>query len=177
MRSDNVEAQPARSRGKRRDDPALAKGWFIEATVFAHVTPDMRIFREEICGPYCRSRDGATRISSSRTSTASSMAGPHQSTRAISHRLARRVQAGYVWINTSSANYVATHFGGHKKSALGPEEGSTSCSRTQVKNVHAALQYVAAYSRRAGSMSRSRRCSALRTVATFGLFPRMSTSR
>jgi acyl-CoA reductase-like NAD-dependent aldehyde dehydrogenase len=29
--------------GKRPGDPALAKGWFVEATVFADVTPQMRI--------------------------------------------------------------------------------------------------------------------------------------
>ncbi len=37
--------------GKRPDDPALAKGFYIEPTVFAGVTQAMRIAREEIFGP------------------------------------------------------------------------------------------------------------------------------
>ena len=36
---------------KRPIDPALAKGYFVEPTVFTDVTPDMRIAREEIFGP------------------------------------------------------------------------------------------------------------------------------
>ncbi len=37
--------------GKRPADPKLAKGYFVEPTVFADVTDDMRIAREEIFGP------------------------------------------------------------------------------------------------------------------------------
>ena len=37
--------------GGRPTDPALAKGFFIEPTVFADVQPTMRIAREEIFGP------------------------------------------------------------------------------------------------------------------------------
>ena len=37
--------------GGRPSDPALAKGFFIEPTVFADVQPNMRIAREEIFGP------------------------------------------------------------------------------------------------------------------------------
>jgi betaine-aldehyde dehydrogenase len=37
--------------GKRPADPKLAKGFFVEPTVFADVTDDMRIAREEIFGP------------------------------------------------------------------------------------------------------------------------------
>ncbi len=37
--------------GKRPADPKLARGLFVEPTVFADVTDDMRIAREEIFGP------------------------------------------------------------------------------------------------------------------------------
>src|SRR6478752_1772476 len=37
--------------GKRPTDPKLAHGFFVEPTVFADVTDDMRIAREEIFGP------------------------------------------------------------------------------------------------------------------------------
>src|SRR5438552_11224765 len=37
--------------GRRPADPKLARGFFVEPTVFADVTDDMRIAREEIFGP------------------------------------------------------------------------------------------------------------------------------
>ena len=37
--------------GKRPDDQKLANGFYVEPTVFADVTPDMKIAREEIFGP------------------------------------------------------------------------------------------------------------------------------
>src|SRR6185295_14717548 len=37
--------------GKQPDDPALANGYFVEPTVFADVTPTMRLAREEVFGP------------------------------------------------------------------------------------------------------------------------------
>src|SRR5262249_53958053 len=39
------------SGGKRPSDPLLAKGFYVEPTVFADVTMDMRIGKEEIFGP------------------------------------------------------------------------------------------------------------------------------
>ena len=39
------------SGGRRPNDPKLAKGFYVEPTVFADVTMDMRIAREEIFGP------------------------------------------------------------------------------------------------------------------------------
>ena len=57
--------------GKRPDDPKLARGLFVEPTVFAEVTDDMRIAREEIFGPWYRSCAGRTRTTSWRGSTRS----------------------------------------------------------------------------------------------------------
>lgn len=37
--------------GEKYEDPVLAKGNFVPVTVFADVTPDMKIFQEEIFGP------------------------------------------------------------------------------------------------------------------------------
>src|SRR5690606_34129828 len=50
---DSAKAEGARlvCGGTRPADPALARGWFVEATVFADVTPSMRLFREEVFGP------------------------------------------------------------------------------------------------------------------------------
>jgi betaine-aldehyde dehydrogenase len=129
--------------GKRPDDPALAKGWFVEATVFADVTPQMRIFREEIFGPVLsviKWRDEDQLIADINSVDYGLSASIYTRELALAHRLARRIQAGYVWINTSSAHYVGTNFGGYKKSGMGREEGLEELlSYTQIKNVHVML--------------------------------------
>ncbi len=129
--------------GKRPSDPALTKGWFVEPTVFADVTPQMRLFREEIFGPvlsvikWSNEDQLIQDINSVEYGLSASIY-----TRDLNqaHLLARRVEAGYVWINTSSAHYIGANFGGYKKSGMGREEGLDELlSYTQVKNVHVLL--------------------------------------
>ena len=50
---DSAKSEGARliTGGSRPNDPALAKGLYIERTVFADVKPTMRIARGEIFGP------------------------------------------------------------------------------------------------------------------------------
>jgi len=56
---------------------------------------------------------------------------------AAAHRIAARVEAGYVWINSSSAHYLAAPFGGYKQSGVGREESiEEMMDATQIKNVH-----------------------------------------
>jgi 2-formylbenzoate dehydrogenase len=59
---------------------------------------------------------------------------------ARAHRLARRLRAGYVWINTCSRHFAGTPFGGVKDSGVGREEGLDELlSYTETKAVHLAL--------------------------------------
>src|SRR5690606_37835256 len=103
--------------GKRPSDPALAKGWFVEPTVFADVTPQMRIFREEIFGPVLSviSWNNEDQLIHDINSVEYGLSASIY-TRDLNqaHLLARRVEAGYVWINTSSAHYIGANFGGYK---------------------------------------------------------------
>lgn len=129
--------------GKRPADPALAAGWFVEPTVFADVTPDMRIFREEVFGPvlsiirWDEEEQLVADINSVDYGLTASIYTQHLAT---AHRLARRVESGYVWINTTGAHYLGVPFGGYKKSGMGREEGFDEVlSYTQIKNVHVAL--------------------------------------
>ena len=129
--------------GKRPDDPALAKGWFMEATVFADVTPQMRIFREEVFGPILsiiKWTDEDQLVAATNSVEYGLAASIWTTDLARAHRLARRIEAGYVWINTSSAHYLGAPFGGYKKSGLGREEGLEELlAYTQIKNVHVML--------------------------------------
>jgi acyl-CoA reductase-like NAD-dependent aldehyde dehydrogenase len=56
------------------------------------------------------------------------------------HRVAKRVQAGYVWINGSSQHFLGTPFGGVKASGVGREESLEELmSYTEIKTVHVFL--------------------------------------
>src|SRR5439155_1076808 len=101
--------------GKRPADPKLARGFFVEPTVFADVTDDMRIAREEIFGPvvsvlrWTDENDLLARVNALDVGLTCSI-WTHDLDRA--HRLASRVEAGYVWINGASQHWVGVPFGG-----------------------------------------------------------------
>ena len=111
--------------GKRPADPKLTRGFFVEPTVFADVTDDMRIAREEIFGPvvsilrWSDESDLISRVNALDVGLTASI-WTHDLDRA--HRLASRVEAGYVWINGASTHHVGVPFGGVKQSGLGREE-------------------------------------------------------
>ena len=57
------------------------------------------------------------------------------------HRLASRVEAGYVWINGASTHHVGVPFGGVKQSGLGREESIEELlACTLIKNVNVTLR-------------------------------------
>ena len=57
------------------------------------------------------------------------------------HRLASRIEAGYVWINGASTHHVGVPFGGVKQSGLGREESIEELlACTQIKNVNVTLR-------------------------------------
>src|SRR4029079_5499240 len=101
--------------GKRRTDPKLAHGFFVEPTVFADVTDDMRIAREEIFGPvvsilrWSDESDLISRVNALDLGLTASI-WTHDLDRA--HRLASKVEAGYVWINGASHHPVRVPVGG-----------------------------------------------------------------
>lgn len=129
--------------GNRPDDPALANGWFMEPTVFADVLPHMRIFKEEVFGPILsitRWHDEDQLVDAINSVEYGLTASIWTNMLTQAHRLAHRIEAGYVWVNTSSSHYIGANFGGHKKSGLGREEGLEELhAYTQLKNVHVML--------------------------------------
>ena len=126
--------------GKRASDPKLARGFFVEPTVFADVTDDMRIAREEIFGPvvsilrWSDENDVLARANALDVGLTCSI-WTHDLDRA--HRLASRVEAGYVWINGAATHWVGVPFGGYKQSGVGREESIEELlACTQIKNVN-----------------------------------------
>ena len=130
--------------GHRMTAPHLARGFFVEPTVFADVTDDMRIAREEIFGPvvsilrWSDEDDVLARVNALDVGLTASI-WTHDLDRA--HRLARGVESGYVWINGASTHHVGVPFGGYKQSGMGREESLEELlACTQIKNVNVTLR-------------------------------------
>jgi len=103
----------------------LAKGFYVKPTVFADVTPDMSIAREEIFGPVLSimaydDEDHAVRIANG---TEYGLAAYVQSGDLMRARnVARQLRAGGVHLNYPQADFNAP-FGGYKRSGNGREWG------------------------------------------------------
>ena len=103
----------------------LPEGYFVRPTIFADVTNDMTIAREEIFGPVLsiltyRDEDDAVQIANDTTYGLAANIFSTDVERA--RRLASRIQAGRVGIN--GAREPLSPFGGFKQSGIGREYGS-----------------------------------------------------
>lgn len=139
---DSARSEGARlvTGGGRPVGEGFAKGYWIEPTLFADVTPAMRIAREEAFGPVvCAQRfaseEEAIAIANDTDFGLTAAVWTRDLPRAL--RMVRAVQAGTVWINTAGQHFVGTPFGGWKDSGLGGEECLEELlSYSQVKAVH-----------------------------------------
>ncbi|HLX23759.1 MAG TPA: aldehyde dehydrogenase family protein [Usitatibacter sp.] len=103
----------------------LEQGNFVKPTVFANVTPAMRIAREEIFGPVLSVlayKTEAEAIEMANDSEYGLMAYVSSSNAERAYRVARQLDAGRVLINTLSHDPL-TPFGGFKQSGIGREGG------------------------------------------------------
>ncbi|MFV8782867.1 aldehyde dehydrogenase family protein [Microbulbifer sp. SA54] len=101
----------------------IAEGYFARPTVFAHVTNDMRIAREEIFGPVLcviayDDLDQAVAIANDTPYGLSS--GVYAKDQQQALKIARRIRAGLCFVNGGEFNYRAP-FGGYKQSGNGRE--------------------------------------------------------
>jgi betaine-aldehyde dehydrogenase len=129
--------------GNSPTDPTLAKGWFIEPTIFTGVTQNMRIANEEVFGPILsviKWEDEDQMFNQVNAVEYGLTASIWTTNLSKAHRAASRVQAGYVWVNHSSSHFIGASFGGYKQSGIGREEGFDELfSYSQHKNVHVVL--------------------------------------
>ncbi|TIT04218.1 aldehyde dehydrogenase family protein [Mesorhizobium sp.] len=113
--------------GTRLVEGALAAGNFVAPTVFAGVSDDMRIAREEIFGPVISALPFDTldeAIERANNTPYGLAAGVFTRNVATAHQLSRKIHAGSVWVNTYHAIDPAVPFGGYKMSGYGREGGA-----------------------------------------------------
>jgi betaine-aldehyde dehydrogenase len=119
---------------------ALAQGCFVAPTIFADVTPEMTIAREEIFGPVLAVRrwsDEAAMLAEVNGLDLGLTCAIWSRDLATAHRAAGRVEAGFVWINEVGRHFLGAPFGGVKQSGIGREEGiGELISFTHEKNIH-----------------------------------------
>jgi aldehyde dehydrogenase (NAD+) len=109
--------------GPGRPD-GFSRGYYVKPTVFANVTNDMTIAREEIFGPVLvvipyDTEDEAIRIAND---TPYGLSAYVQGSEERARKVAKRLRAGNVHINGAFGG-MGTPFGGYKQSGLGREGG------------------------------------------------------
>jgi len=139
IESGRAEGATLLTGGGRPRDPALHRGFFISPTIFDGVTPEMRIGREEIFGPVMSVMpwdDEEQMLARANGVEYGLTAAIVTNDLARAMETAERIEAGYVWIN-STGRYLGAPYGGWKQSGIGQEECfGELLSYTQIKNVN-----------------------------------------
>jgi len=122
---------------------AERNGCFVDPTVFADVTDEMTIAREEIFGPVMAVldfEDEAEVIARANATQFGLAAGVFTADLTRAHRVIGQLQAGTTWINTYNLTPVEMPFGGVKNSGVGRENGWAAIEHySQIKSVYVAL--------------------------------------
>jgi acyl-CoA reductase-like NAD-dependent aldehyde dehydrogenase len=119
--------------------PECGKGWFVEPTVFDGVSNKMRIAQEEVFGPVLsviKFKDEEEAVAIANDVRFGLGSGVWTSDIGRAFRMAERIQAGTVWVNTYRAVSYMSPFGGYKDSGVGRENGMDAIREyLQVKSV------------------------------------------
>ena len=118
-------------------------GFFMQPTVFADVTDDMTIARDEIFGPVLSvlDFDDETDVIARANATEFGLAaGVMTQDLARGHRVVRALDAGSCWINTYNLTPVEVPFGGSKMSGVGRENSKAAINHwSELKTVYVAM--------------------------------------
>jgi (Z)-2-((N-methylformamido)methylene)-5-hydroxybutyrolactone dehydrogenase len=125
--------------GGQPSSPELARGWFVEPTIFGDVSNAMRIAREEVFGPVLSIipfEDDEEAIAIANDTLYGLAAGVWTSNIRRAFVMADKIRAGTVWVNTYRAVSFMAPFGGYKKSGIGRENGQAAIDEyLQTKSV------------------------------------------
>jgi acyl-CoA reductase-like NAD-dependent aldehyde dehydrogenase len=125
--------------GQRWRQSGFEAGYWLEPTIFDAVTGEHTIAREEIFGPVLAAmtfQDEDEAIAIANQTMYGLAAGVWTNNVKRAHRVAKRLQAGTIWINTYHPLDAASPFGGYKQSGYGRELGAYALDLyTQIKSV------------------------------------------
>lgn len=119
------------------------RGYFVQPTLFANVTDEMRICREEIFGPVLSVlsfRDTDEVIRRANDTNYGLTAGIWTRDLQRAHDVAGRLRTGTTWINCYDVFDAAAPFGGFKQSGIGRELGAAGLEPyTELRTVTASM--------------------------------------
>ena len=129
--------------GSRAQTGELAKGCFVQPTIFADCTDGMSIVKEEIFGPVMSVLPFDTEEEVIRRANDTAMglaAGVFTKDIQRGHRVVAKLQAGTCWINNYNITPIEMPFGGVKQSGIGRENSLAAIEHyTQTKSVFVEL--------------------------------------
>ena len=129
--------------GEAYKNVGAGKGFFVSPTVFTGVKSSMKVFREEVFGPFVvivsfKTEEEALELANDTTYGLGSAVFTNNIVKA--HRVARKIEAGMVWINSSQDSDFRIPFGGVKQSGIGRELGEAGLEAySNKKAVHVNL--------------------------------------
>jgi acyl-CoA reductase-like NAD-dependent aldehyde dehydrogenase len=110
--------------GKRPTEPPLNKGYYVMPTVFTDVKPGTTLFREEIFGPvacFVKFSSDEEVLASANDNIYGLVGSVHSRDVARAYRIASRINAGAVGVNSGRLLTSETPWGGFKESGFGKE--------------------------------------------------------
>jgi phenylacetaldehyde dehydrogenase len=115
------------------------KGYFVQPTIFKNCGSASTLYKEEIFGPVlvANSFKDVDQIASQANDTNYGLAASvWTQDLSLAHRLAKRIEAGTVWVNCHHLIDPALPFGGFKQSGIGREQGADGIELyTETKSV------------------------------------------